>query len=460
MAGTKDLHREGKWLAFHLSRPGVVEKLITHIDQGIHSGELDPFTPRGQKLLPFRGFLELLKAKPEAIDGWYPQNLVSNPLSVDQFPLHTIADDEGIKETIQHSIYPSLEIKGDLVSNIPSKYQSNTELVQYFSDHYAKNKATIRSASSGVCKILYQGSHVGTGFAIRHANEVLIVTAAHVLQDSANDIVTNLPAEQFSVQFDRLKHGVKEYALANNSADIAFIRLKSTPAGINCLTLSAHPLCLVPCLLVSYPGGNNQKEPNVEEKVPGRLGVKRHSPGAIRELSFYYCKHDCASLGGSSGGPLIDYPTGTVLAIHTNGHKLDDPKGRNKAIPAKRIHEALSAPLDFRKYNSKKTCAPAPSPPATKVTVGAGNPGQPQTSLVPPSASPSQPSPTTPSLLPSLISSFSKNEEEEEEEPADSYLDVVRAWWNTFSHVLSVVVGGFIAAVKKVWQWLKGLLGY
>lgn len=67
------------------------------------------------------------------------------------------------------------------------------------------------------------------------------------------------------------------------------------------------------------------------------LGVKRLMPGRLhqkyplgRENGDGLLDHDCSTLGGASGGCLLDLETGKVLGIHIGG----SADTRNRAVPA------------------------------------------------------------------------------------------------------------------------------
>lgn len=78
---------------------------------------------------------------------------------------------------------------------------------------------------------------------------------------------------------------------------------------------------------------------NARMCVSKYLGVKRISPGKIIRSEEQYLLHNCSTLIGNSGSPLMDAKTGKVLAIHFEG----DPSGYNynRAIKAEEIQKIM-----------------------------------------------------------------------------------------------------------------------
>ncbi len=74
-----------------------------------------------------------------------------------------------------------------------------------------------------------------------------------------------------------------------------------------------------PVLAVGYPLYNVGNPPFVDALFENVYGVKRLSPGELlgREDARLY--HDCTTLPGSSGSPLVEPRTGRVIGIHASG---------------------------------------------------------------------------------------------------------------------------------------------
>ena len=85
--------------------------------------------------------------------------------------------------------------------------------------------------------------------------------------------------------------------------------------------------------VIGYPawdGRRNDPEP-MKRIFADIYNVKRLQPGEIsgEALSTFDIFHDCSTLGGNSGSPVIDLETHRVLGLHFGGRFLE----RNHAVP-------------------------------------------------------------------------------------------------------------------------------
>jgi endonuclease G len=100
---------------------------------------------------------------------------------------------------------------------------------------------------------------------------------------------------------------------------------------------------------VGFPGDpRDEPEPLFARAVFGErdVGLKRAAPGELisvhpRHGAPERVHHDCSTLKGASGGPLLSMATGAVVGVHRHGAFLT----RNEAVAACQL-EALLSSLD------------------------------------------------------------------------------------------------------------------
>src|SRR5207302_4598413 len=102
--------------------------------------------------------------------------------------------------------------------------------------------------------------------------------------------------------------------------------------GVVPLTLAAQPPLPLenrPVYLVSYPVRDSRRdEPEMITRIFRDIyGVKRVQPGLLRGLLRFgevqLLQHDCAPLGQTTGGCLVDLETHQVLGLHLYNRYLD-----------------------------------------------------------------------------------------------------------------------------------------
>jgi hypothetical protein len=85
---------------------------------------------------------------------------------------------------------------------------------------------------------------------------------------------------------------------------------------------------------VGYPLYSDGNPPWVDALFENVYGVKRASPGELLGLEGARLFHDCTTLSGNSGSPLLDPRTGLVVGIHASGQFAL----RNTAVSTSAIH--------------------------------------------------------------------------------------------------------------------------
>lgn len=71
---------------------------------------------------------------------------------------------------------------------------------------------------------------------------------------------------------------------------------------------------------MGYPFEDSERNPMfVDALFEGSYGVKRASPGEVTALGRSVVHHDCSTLGGNSGSPLLDMTTARVVGVQARG---------------------------------------------------------------------------------------------------------------------------------------------
>ena len=124
--------------------------------------------------------------------------------------------------------------------------------------------------------------------------------------------------------------------------DVAFLRVKR-PAGRRGLA-APIPLAEAPrpddfVVTIGYPA----RDPRVpDQRLVQRIfgdvyEKKRLAPGQIKDVGPDELQHDCSTLGGNSGSPVINLQTGEAVGLHFSGLFLES----NFAVPAPKVRELL-----------------------------------------------------------------------------------------------------------------------
>jgi endonuclease G len=91
--------------------------------------------------------------------------------------------------------------------------------------------------------------------------------------------------------------------------------------------------------VIGYPA-KDSRMPDVDlmEKIFGQVyNKKRLAPGKITKVESGRIFHDCSTLGGCSGGAVVDLATGQVAGLHFAGRFLES----NYAIPVSVVEQCL-----------------------------------------------------------------------------------------------------------------------
>jgi S1-C subfamily serine protease len=114
----------------------------------------------------------------------------------------------------------------------------------------------------------------------------------------------------------------------HDTLDIALLRVK--PSRRTVLTIgSAPPKVEDQVAAVGHPFDDPVNNPLFTKTIFGNFwGVKRVAPGEVVSQSGTHIGHDCSTLGGNSGSPLMSLDTAEVVGLHFGGGFL----WRNEAV--------------------------------------------------------------------------------------------------------------------------------
>ena len=231
------------------------------------------------------------------------------------------------------------------------------------------NRAALRQAIRGVGRIEVSNhphrSWLGTGFVIAAPDgRDIVVTNRHVAiemayrnPDGSYRFVEGLTGSgSVSASLD-LKEEVTSQRHDRSAAvpivevlhiedfggpDLAFLRLESTDDSprYNRLLLSPVVEERIPVAAIGYPA-KDTRETDLDivlELLGDVYNKKRLAPGIVKSASVETISHDCSTLGGNSGSPIVDLRSGSVVGLHYGG---TFPNPINYAVSAQRIAEIL-----------------------------------------------------------------------------------------------------------------------
>jgi len=91
---------------------------------------------------------------------------------------------------------------------------------------------------------------------------------------------------------------------------------------------------------IGYPFDDPRSPLFADAIYQGGYGVKRAAPGeALERSSPQVVYHDCSTLGGNSGSPILSQETAKVVGLHASGFFMY----RNQAIGGARLAELVAA---------------------------------------------------------------------------------------------------------------------
>jgi S1-C subfamily serine protease len=190
------------------------------------------------------------------------------------------------------------------------------------------------------------GVKLGSGFLIA---EDRLVTNDHVL-DALSYGTFVLERGQGFVRFQQ------RWDPADTEDPVPIVRVIATDPYLDIAILEIEPQANAPhapfllsdvdsadgdfVAVLGYPLKDGGRNPAFMEALfENKYGVKRGAPGEIVKTDTSVAFHDCSTLGGNSGSPVLSLKTGKVVGLHRSGTFMF----RNEAVQATALREFVSA---------------------------------------------------------------------------------------------------------------------
>jgi S1-C subfamily serine protease len=191
----------------------------------------------------------------------------------------------------------------------------------------------------------------GTGFVVSYERD-LLVTNKHVLRDLSSGSF-KLQRGQAVVRFQREYKTIPDEEPVNilevvdvsPTLDIALLRLEKTTYtdGRKVLPFNLNPIDIeLQVVAIGYPCYDESNPIFVGALFGENFGVKRAAPGLVLDVDTANCYHDCSTLGGNSGSPLLSMKDASVVGLHHEGKFTY----RNEAINANLVTGFLGPHLN------------------------------------------------------------------------------------------------------------------
>lgn len=178
--------------------------------------------------------------------------------------------------------------------------------------------------------------HYGTGFLIA---DDLLMTNKHVLQQMTAG-TERLAAGQAQVNFQQ-EWGepdtdgpvpVEGVHSVHETLDLAILKVSGVSQRPRLSFGVEEPSVGAEIATIGYPYKDPVNSPAMMDRIfENRYGVKQVAPGEVTGARDDRLFHDCSTLGGNSGSPVVDFGTGNVVAVHRSGHFM----WRNEAVLAR-----------------------------------------------------------------------------------------------------------------------------
>lgn len=235
---------------------------------------------------------------------------------------------------------PSLLSRGGRFSDLPDYQHHEPGLVTAWNDF--RDQMGTRAQSVGLVETA-DGAAIGTGFVAIPGG---VLTNRHVLNALSAGTFELSPGQaivRFGVEYEsaalEIECPVTGVVDVSESEDLALLDIGDMPDTLAVLAVADHSIGTGDRIVtVGYP----QKDPRNPQFVPaiygGRFGVLRGAPGEVLDIVGTELRHDCSTLGGNSGSPVLAMSSTMVAGVHREGPLF---LFRNEAVAAPAVRAFL-----------------------------------------------------------------------------------------------------------------------
>jgi S1-C subfamily serine protease len=190
---------------------------------------------------------------------------------------------------------------------------------------------------------------IGTGFLV---SDGILVTNKHVvdiLSKGTGELEKGQAVVWFKVEADNTEDekptDITGVIAIHDELDIALLKVNKQK-----FTQTRQPLELdpksadtgLPVVAIGYPFDDSKRNPLFIKALFGKgWGLKRAAPGEVSSTGANSIYHDCSTLGGNSGSPIVSMKTARVVGLHRDGYFLY----RNEAVDAASLSQFMKEHL-------------------------------------------------------------------------------------------------------------------
>jgi endonuclease G len=206
-------------------------------------------------------------------------------------------------------------------------------------DRFCEKSARLLYSVGRLDRTAGPNPHIGTGFLVAPD---LVLTNHHVvsaLSHGADELDPGMAVIRFYQEYQGPEPvpmcRILKVAAIHATLDMALLKVELPDTRpvleFNTAALPSHVMVGT----IGYPYEDARNPLFVDAIYQGQYGVKRGAVGELVSVQGQMIYHDCSTLGGNSGSPVMALETGAVVGLHFTG----DFMYRNGAVAAAAVAE-------------------------------------------------------------------------------------------------------------------------